>query len=134
MKTQLISCFLLICCIKAFAQTNFEKLKLQSDAVVTKGEDLAIRSNYKIHGFGKNYDPDIYSPKSATFSKDGRKIYINSLEGCKTVVYDAETHEKLKVIEHKFDSGEGDLWLPSSGYYEFTHYKNGEKKPSAANR
>jgi tetratricopeptide (TPR) repeat protein len=27
------------------------------------------------------HDPAIYSPKSATFSQDGSKVYINSLEG-----------------------------------------------------
>lgn len=88
-------------------------------------EPVRITLTDKIHGFGKNYDPDIYSPKSAVFSKDGKKIYINSLEGCKTVVYDAHTHEKLKVISHSFDSGRGELWGEPSGFYPFTHYPDG---------
>ena len=115
--------------ISAMAENDFLLLKEKNDAIVTSGEDIAIRKGGFIHGFGKNADLDIYSPKSATFSLDGKKIYINSLEGCKTVVYDAETRDKLKVIEHTFDSGEGDLWLPASGYYPFTHYTDGEKKP-----
>lgn len=114
-------------CFAAEAVT-IEEVKGKTGAVVTDGGDLAIRVIEKKHGFGKNRDADIFSPKSATFSKDGKKIYVNSLEGCKTVVYDAETRKKLKVIEHSFDSGTGSLWLPPSGYYKFTHYPEGEKK------
>lgn len=36
-------------------------------------------------------DTDVYSPKSAHFHPDGTKYYINSLEGCMTIVYDAAT-------------------------------------------
>lgn len=110
------------------AQNQFDSIKERPGAVVTEEGDLVIRNTMKIHGYGPQIDPDIYSPKSVTFSKDGKKIYVNSLEGCKTVVYDAVTHKKLKVIEHAFDSGEGDIWLMPSGYYEFTHYPNGEKR------
>ena len=92
-------------------------------------EVVKITLTDKIHGFGKNYDPDIYSPKSAVFSKDGKKIYINSLEGGKTVVYDAQTHEKLKTISHTFDNGQGDIWLKSSEFYSFTHYPDGRERP-----
>ena len=33
-------------------------------------------------------DKDIHSPKSVNFHPSGRKYYVNSLEGGKTVVYD----------------------------------------------
>lgn len=49
-----------------------------------------------------HYDTDIYSPKSARFLKDGSKMYVNSLEGLKTVVYDPRTLTKLGAIEHTF--------------------------------
>lgn len=75
------------------------------------------------------YDADIASPKSVTFLPDGSKYYVNSLEGCKTVVYDGRTHKKLAVIPHKFTSGEGSLWNSPSGYYKFTHYADGASKP-----
>lgn len=74
---------------------------------------------------GKEHDADIQSPKSATFAPDGKKIYINSLEGGKTVVYDAKTLEKIKVISHTFSDGNSSLWLRPSGYYPFTHYPDG---------
>ncbi len=80
------------------------------------------------YGSSDTYDEDINSPKSATFSRDGKKIYVNSLEGCATVVYDAATLKKLKVIKHKFDSGKGQQWLTPSGFYEFTHYPDGASR------
>jgi DNA-binding beta-propeller fold protein YncE len=49
-----------------------------------------------------DFDPAINSPKSATFSADGSKFYIHSLEGCATVVYDARTRAKLTTISHSF--------------------------------
>lgn len=78
---------------------------------------------------GELYDADIQSPKSVVFSADGNKIYINSLEGGKTVVYDALTRHKLKVINHRFDKSSAPLWLPPSGYYPFTHYADGASRP-----
>lgn len=48
------------------------------------------------------YEPAINSPKSATYTKDGKKIYINSLEGYTTVVFDAVTLNKIKEIKHEF--------------------------------
>ena len=71
------------------------------------------------------YDPDINSPKSVNFHPDGTKYYVNSLEGCRTVVYDMKTNQKIKVIHHRFDSGQGLLWSLPSGYYPFTHYEDG---------
>ncbi len=47
-------------------------------------------------------DKSIFSPKSANFSEDGKKLYIQSLEGFSTSVYDTESGERLKVIYHKF--------------------------------
>ena len=48
------------------------------------------------------YDVDIYSPKSAIYSKDGTKFYVNSLEGYATVVYDANSFKKIKTIKYHF--------------------------------
>ena len=74
------------------------------------------------------YDTDISSPKSVTFSRDGSLFYVNSLEGCKTAVYDSRTLEKQCVISYSFPSGQGDVWAAPSGYYPFTHYPDGQNK------
>lgn len=71
-------------------------------------------------------DEFINSPKSVNFHPDGTRYYVNSLEGCATVVYDMKTGNRLKVIQHKFASGTGPLWSTPSGYYEFTHYPDGQ--------
>lgn len=98
-----------------------------------------VAGSLKMHNIGRrqsfssamtdSYDPDIQSPKSVTFSPDGKRFYINSLEGCKTVVYDAATLRKLHTIDYDFTSGTGTLWGTPSGYYPFTHYPNGETRP-----
>lgn len=100
------------------------------ETIVTNGDDITITCVDQRRGFGSGitFDADIQSPKSASFSHDGKKIYINSLEGGKTVVYDVATRKKLKVIHHEFPSGKGGLWLPPSGFYNFTHYPEGENQ------
>lgn len=106
-----------------------ERMKIGETLTAPEGEISVKAVGYK-HGFGsgESFDPDVFSPKSATFSRDGKKIYVNSLEGGKTVVYDAATRKKLKTINHRFDSGTGPLWNTPSGYYNFTHYPGGEKR------
>lgn len=75
------------------------------------------------------HDEAINSPKSVNFHPDGTRFYVNSLEGCKTVVYDARTLERLKVIEHHFEANKkGVTWSAPSSYYKFTHYEGGENR------
>lgn len=71
----------------------------------------------------EGYDTDIYSPKSVNIHPDGKKYYVNSLEGGVTIAYDMETHEKLAVVNHRFSGKETGLWAPVSGLYRFTHYE-----------
>ncbi len=73
-------------------------------------------------------DTDIFSPKSVSFHPDGTRCYVNSLEGCQTVVYSLPDLSKIKVIEHCFPSSIGSLWAVPSGYYTFTHYPEGETR------
>jgi DNA-binding beta-propeller fold protein YncE len=78
--------------------------------------------NYK--GRPQEY-ADVYvsSPKSANIHPDGDKYYVNSLEGCATLVYDMKTHKRLKVIPYKFeDKKDSALWSKPSSLYPFTHY------------
>ena len=73
-------------------------------------------------------DTDVYSPKSVNFHPDGSRYYVNSLEGCRTMVYDMKTNRKIKVIHHRFESGTGPLWGQPSGFYRFTHYADGQTR------
>ena len=114
---------LLFCTVGAVAQpvshpsvgttSNSEKVKL---TIVNKHVNYTnCPSQYR--------DAYINSPKSANIHPDGTKYYVNSLEGCATVVYDMKTHERLKVIKYDFKDGKDDaLWSKPSAFYPFTHY------------
>lgn len=69
-----------------------------------------------------SFDQDIQSPKSVNIHPSGKKYYVNSLEGGRTVVYDFRTGDKLKVISHKFGEGDRSLWARPSGLYTFHHH------------
>lgn len=56
------------------------------------------------------YDVSINSPKSVNYSLDGQKFYVQSLEGCETVVYNAQTKQKIKTIQHSFDASNQGLF------------------------
>lgn len=68
-----------------------------------------------------SYDVDIHSPKSVNMNPEGTIYYVNSLEGYKTVAYDAKTHQKVTTILHTFTHQDSALWAPASGFYEFKH-------------
>lgn len=57
------------------------------------------------------FDVDIQSPKSVHFSPDGKKVYVNSLEGGRTAIFDSLGTEKLGLIRHKFTEAEAPLFL-----------------------
>lgn len=76
-------------------------------------------------GTPKNYiDTDIRSPKSVNIHPGQSKYYVNSLEGSKTVVYNIQTGEKLKVISHKLNEQHKDLWAPESGFFKFNYKRS----------
>lgn len=68
-----------------------------------------------------SYDVDVNSPKSVNISPNGLKYYVNSLEGYRTVVYDAQTHKKVACVKHVFLDKDSLLWAKESGFYEFTY-------------
>ena len=78
------------------------------------------RQNYG--GPADTREPVIHSPKSANIHPNGRKYYINSLEGACTVVFDFETNSRLAVIRHQFDEKDASLWAKPSGLWPVTHY------------
>ncbi len=76
--------------------------------------------NYDWSDKGPTRDTDIISPKSVNIHPDGTKLYINSLEGASTVVYDAATLKKIKTIRHQFNASHSPLWT-APDYYKFNH-------------
>jgi DNA-binding beta-propeller fold protein YncE len=80
-------------------------------------------------GAGDTHDPDIFSPKSARFLSDGSKVYVNSLEGLKTPVYNPKTKTKITTIDHVFGPEDGGLFQGLTtiyGYPYYRHHKSGD--------
>lgn len=72
------------------------------------------------------YDLSIHSPKSVTFSIDGKKFYVQSLEGHVTSVYDAVSMQLLKEIPHHFLRSKSHLFL--KGEHTVFDYMYGEER------
>lgn len=83
------------------------------------------RKQCYVGGAAESRDADILSPKSVNVSPDGGKYYVNSLEGMRTVVYDARSDAKGKVIRHRFDASHAPLWAPRSGLFPFKRERPG---------
>ena len=97
---------------------------VQSDDGRIMIELIGKKQFYAPHEKG-TADADINSPKSINVHPDGKKFYVNSLEGATTVMYDMQSYEKITVIKHNFDhTRDSALWSKPSGLYPFTHYRN----------
>ena len=114
----------------AAKSSSSANLPLVHPAMGTTAESADGSIRLKLVGQKQNFggpaetrDADIHSPKSINIHPDGKKYYVNSLEGCTTVCYDFTTNTKLKVIRHTFREGRDDaLWAPESGLYPWRHY------------
>lgn len=69
------------------------------------------------------FDKEIYSPKSVAFSPDGKKIYINSLEGNATLVYSWPELKKLKSIHHRFDAQAKSLFRGETTTFGYKYFQ-----------
>jgi len=87
---------------------------------------VSLRLVHKIQHFdwqhSETFDKDIDSPKSVNFHPNGKKFYVNSLEGCATAVYETGTWRKIKIIHHNFSSKHSNLWAKPCGLFPFRHY------------
>ena len=63
-----------------------------------------------------HYDVEVQSPKSAHFLPDGSKVYVNSLEGEETVVYDPKKLERIGAISHIFTAENAALISPQKPF------------------
>ncbi len=59
-------------------------------------------------------DTNLSSPKSVRFSPDGKKVYINSLENFRTLIYDVSTHKSIASILQKIESISPNILLASA--------------------
>jgi DNA-binding beta-propeller fold protein YncE len=68
-------------------------------------------------------DNSIHSPKSVRFSEDGRKMYVQSLEGNSTSVYSVGTWKRTKVIRHQFGPAQAPLFAGETTVFDYA-YRN----------
>lgn len=85
-------------------------------------EITLVNKRQAFSGGRETYCSAINSPKSVNISPDGSKYYVNSLEGGKTVVFDAATDSLVAVVSHQITAAHDSLWAPASPLYPFTHY------------
>ncbi len=73
------------------------------------------------------YDTRVQSPKSALFSPDGKKLYINALEGGQTLVYSFPELKPLTAIDHVFGPADAALFQGETTVfgYPYFHGKSG---------
>ena len=129
---------LLVCGFSLFVSSEAQVAKITHPAIGATTYSSDNSFSIKLIGKKQYYDPkevatadkDINSPKSVNMHPNGKKYYVNSLEGATTVVYDFNTNEKLKVIRHNFTDADtvllGKNFKP---FYEFTHYLPDSKHP-----
>lgn len=113
-------------CIASMAQPPIVHSRI-GQTTVASDSSVTVTLCHKMQQFNhsdrQTLDTDIYSPKSVNIHPQGTKFYVNSLEGCATVVYEMGTWRKLKVISHQFDEvRDSALWAPPSGLFPFRHY------------
>ncbi len=76
------------------------------------------------------YDSAISSPKSIIFSKDGKKYYVNSLEGNITHVFKTMNHQKIKDIKHGFGEFQKKLFKDNENTIFDYKQKEGQENPN----
>ena len=120
--------FLLTLCATTVWAQNYPEVHPRLGQTVTSPDGhLSVTLVDKFQNFSTSEtepqpDTDIHSPKSANIHPAGRKFYINSLEGCKTVAYDMESRRKLAVIEHQFTEADTLLFGEQSELFPFRFY------------
>jgi len=133
---------ILLCSLFSFlAIIAFGQYKiLQIGARSTGSLELRLKLVARIQGYNQTptsptdfYDAAIYSPKSALIlektvnGKNVKKLYINSLEGGQTVIYDMnDSLKKLATINHTFTEVD-------SGLFSETNFPGYNFKPGRTN-
>lgn len=116
---------LLIGVVPAFSVPPVVHPQMEESAAF--GGDKEVKLTGRLHNYPggprTQYDADILSPKSVNIHPSGKKFYVNSLEGGKTVVYSLPDFKKLAVIDHQFTEADSALWAPPSGLFKFRHYE-----------
>ncbi len=104
------------------AKRKERSLCVEMGSKVSSAEGLSLeltvrfqRYNSRPRQKGDYFDEHIYSPKSVFYSPASGQVFVNSLEGMATVVYDPERLTKKTTLFHRFGKGAGALFLKGEG-------------------
>ncbi|MGZ3777985.1 MAG: hypothetical protein ACXVI9_10490 [Mucilaginibacter sp.] len=136
MKKLIQSCLLLLIANLVHGQYKI----LQIGARSVGSPEVKLKLVARLQGYNSTptnpldfYDAAIYSPKSALIlektinGKSVKKLYINSLEGGQTVIYDMnDSLKKIAVINHTFTAAD-------SGLFRETDFPGYSFKPGRTN-
>lgn len=75
---------------------------------------------------GDIHDPGVRSPKSAAFTPDGSKLYINALEGGETLVYAWPSLKRLTAIRHRFGPDDAALFRGETTVFGYEYFNGRE--------
>ena len=107
-------------------------------AAVEAASGAGLKRTARIHAFGPTgrpndlHDDGVRSPKSAAFSADGRKLYINALEGGQTLVYAFPSLKRLAAITHAFDAGDAALFQGETTVFNYPFFNRRSYDPNAS--
>jgi len=138
MKKLIQSCLLLL--VANLVQGQYKILQVGAKSVGSA--EVKLKLVARLQGYNPLptnpldfYDSAIYSPKSALIlekiinGKSVKKLYVNSLEGGQTVIYDMNnSFKKIGVINHTFTTADSGLFRETDfpGY----SFKRGQIKPN----
>jgi len=76
--------------------------------------------HYNNAGLHRNdvYDEHIHSPKSVNILDAKHKFYVQSLEGCETIVYSLDSFKRMGVIPHTFTKEQAPLFKETA-YFDY---------------
>ncbi|MDR1110168.1 MAG: YncE family protein [Deltaproteobacteria bacterium] len=77
--------------------------------IIPAGQLYAPRHGQRLQR-GATVDGHVNSPKSVNFTKDGKKVYVNALEGMETLVYSFPELRLQSVIGHSFGTADAGLF------------------------
>jgi hypothetical protein len=106
---------LVACTLAGHAFAEEVAVRLERFGRISPGGGSGLKVNIR--------DREINSPKSVRFSADGRKIYINSLEGGQTLVYSWPGLIKQKSITHRFGAENQDLFGGETTVFGYPYYQ-----------
>jgi DNA-binding beta-propeller fold protein YncE len=136
MKKLIQSCLLLL--VASLVHGQYKILQIGARSIGSP--EVKLKLVGRIQGYNPSpinpldfYDSAIYSPKSALIlekiinGKSVKKLYINSLEGGQTVIYDMnDSLRKIGVIKHTFTAAD-------SGLFKETDFPGYSFKPGRTN-